>query len=150
MPLGLLLEFWNGRAPGFRPFRNAYVELQSSLSASDCRRRKLKCTFGSVATSPPTIKLTLIASTAATEPEARDALRGIKARRRKGDPMTCCCCPATLGAAPFTLILGHGNDDAIPHAEAGLCRRCGPNLEVAGERAMQIVRGTWPVMVGYQ
>jgi len=95
------------------------------------------------------IELTLIPSTAATEPEAREALRGIKARRRKGDPMTCCCCPTKLGAAPFTLILGRCGDDAIPPAEAGLCRRCGPDLEAAGGRAAQIVRAVWPGMVGF-
>ena len=101
---------------------------------------------------PPlwTIELTLIPSTAATEPEAKDALRGIKARRRKGNPMTCCCCPTTLGAAPFTLVLGRGNDEAIPPAEAGLCRRCGPDLEAAGGKAVQIVRGIWPRLSGYE
>ena len=64
---------------------------------------------------PPlwTIELTLISSAVVVEPEARDALRGIKARRRRGDPLVCCCCSATLGAAAFTLVLAGGNDDAI-------------------------------------
>lgn len=98
-----------------------------------------------------TIELTLTPSAAATEPAARQALRGIKARRRQGDPMTCACCPATLGATPFTLVMGRGsgNDDAIPPATAGLCRRCGPDLETAGGKAAQIVRGIWPALAGY-
>ncbi len=101
---------------------------------------------------PPlwTIELTLIPSAAAIEPKAKEALRGIKARRRKGNPMTCCCCPTTLGAAPFTLVLARGNDDAIPPAEAGLCRRCGPDVEAAGARAVQIVRAVWPGLVWYE
>lgn len=64
--------------------------------------------------------------------------------------MTCCCCPTTLGAAPFILVLARGNDDAIPQAEAGLCQRCGPDLNTAGEKAVQIVRGIWPGVVGYE
>ena len=101
---------------------------------------------------PPlwTIELTLIPSAAAIKPDAKEALRGIKARRRKGDPMACCCCPTTLGAAPFTLILGRGNDHAIPPAEAGVCRRCGPDVEAAGGKAVQIVRAVWPGMAGYE
>lgn len=97
---------------------------------------------------PPlwTVELTLIPSEAAIEPEAKEALRGIKARRRKGDPLTCCCCPATLGAAPFILVLGRSNYDAIPQAEAGLCRRCGPDLEAACGKAVQIVRAVWQGM----
>jgi len=103
-------------------------------------------------TEPPlwTVKLTLIPSTAATEHEAKDALRGIKARRKKGDPMACCCCPTTLGAAPFTLILGRGNGGEIPPAEAGICRQCGPDVEAAGARTVQIVRGIWPGLGGYE
>ena len=100
---------------------------------------------------PPlwTIELTLIPSTAATEPEARDALRGIKARRRKGDPLTCCCCPTTLGAAPLVLVLARGNAESIEAAQAGLCRRCAPDVEVASEKAAQIVQAVWPGMAGY-
>lgn len=97
-----------------------------------------------------TIELTLIASTAASSLEAKEALRGIKARRRKGDPMTCCCCPTTLGAAPFILVLGRGDEDAIPQVEAGLCRRCGPDLEAASARATEIVQAVWPGMAGYE
>lgn len=97
-----------------------------------------------------TIELKLITSGDATEAEAKEAIRGIKARRRKGNPMTCCCCPTTLGAAPFTLVLGRGNDDSIPPVEAGVCRRCGPDLEAASERAVQLVRGVWPALAGYE
>lgn len=101
---------------------------------------------------PPlwTIELTLIPSVGAIDPEARNAVRGIKARRRKGNPMTCCCCPTTLGAAPFTLVLGSGGGDAISPAEAGLCRRCAPDLEAASDKAVQIVRAVWPGMAGYE
>jgi len=54
------------------------------------------------------------------------------------------------GAAPFTLVLARSNDDAIPPAEAGLCRRCGPDLDTAGERAAQIVRAVWPTLAAYE
>lgn len=64
--------------------------------------------------------------------------------------MACACCPTTLGAAPFTLVLGRGNDQAIPPATAGLCRKCGPDLEAAGEKAALIVRGIWPALVAYE
>ena len=49
------------------------------------------------------------------------------------------------GAAPFTLVLGRGNNDAIPSAEAGLCRTCGPNIKAA-----KILRGIWPALTGYE
>ena len=93
-----------------------------------------------------TIELTLIPLGAATDPAAREALRGIKARRRQGNPMVCACCSTTLGAAAFTMILGEvaGDDVTIPRTTAGLCQRCGPNLEAAAGKAAQIARGIWP------
>ena len=98
-----------------------------------------------------TVELTLTPSTAPAAAEERDALRGIKARRRKGNPMVCACCTTTLGAAPFILVLGRGvgTDREIQPATAGVCRRCGPDLQAAGERAVQIVRGIWPALAGY-
>ena len=86
----------------------------------------------------------------ATGPDAKEALRGIKARRRRGNPLACCCCPTMLGAAPLTLVLGRGNNDAIPPAEAGLCRTCGPNIKAASKKAVKVLRGIWPALTGYE
>lgn len=55
-----------------------------------------------------------------------------------------------LGAAPFILVMGRDNDDVIPQAEAGVCRRCGPDVDEAGGKAARIVRRIWPGLVGYE
>ena len=59
-------------------------------------------------------------------------------------PDRCKCRLCSEMSATFIPVLGRGNDDAILQAEAGLCRRYGPDIELASGKAAQIVRAVWP------